>query len=166
MVSAQQNLVIERANSGHLETAQFLQEVKLPRVEQAVKSLNSYTTQGIYAVGRGMETLGTGLKYVGGGISAAGVIAMTAEKVVVSGLITPVSYGVQWLLEYMAWNTTSKNAGLVLKDMADTIESRGTKSSYFGKIAYLTTWFGAGVSTVGYGFSWLGKKMRGYAESI
>ena len=166
MISAQQNLVIERANSGHLETAQSLQEVKLPRVEQAVKSLNSYTAQGIYAVGHGMEMLGTGLKYVGWGVSAAGATFMAFEKTVVSGIITPLSYAVQGGLEYGAWNTSSKAISLGLKDLADTVESRGAKSSYLGKIACLFTYGGASVSFVGHGFSWLGKKMCGYAESI
>lgn len=166
MVSAQPDLVIERENSNHLETVQLLQEVKSTRVDQAVKSLNSYAAQGIYAVGRGMEMLGTGLKYVGWSVSTAGATFMALEKTVVSGIITPLSYAVQGGLEYGAWNTSSKAISLGLKDLADTVESRGAKSSYLGKIAWLFTYGGAGVSCVGYGFSCLGKKMRGYAESI
>ena len=132
---------------------------------QTVQKVNSYAKYGIYGIGRTAEVVGNGLSYLGNTAVALGTGYMLLEKTIVSNLIFPLTYGAQVVFEYLAWNASSKKIALPLKDLADTIEAKGAKTSYLSKLAWITTGVGFGVKCLGNSLSWLGKKAHKYASS-
>ncbi len=133
--------------------------------KNAVQQMNSYTKYGIYVAGRTVETIGNGLSYLGNKIGSFGAGYILLEETIVSNLISPLSYAIQGGLECAAWNASSKAVALPLKDLADTIEAKGAKTSYFSKLAWIATGVGFICSAVGYGLGWLGQKACKYAET-
>ncbi len=136
------------------------------KVRKGISALNSLTAKGIYGVGRTIEATGTVLNYAGWAMTGIGTLWTAFEKAAVTEMSTALSVGVQGACEYGAWNASSKAVSLGLKDLADTVEAHGAKSSYIGKVMWTTMWAGAITTAVSKGFSWFGGKVCDYAESL
>ena len=143
---------------GHEQSSSQNTKMVAQQGMRIAEKMNSYAKCWIGCIGRTAEIIGNGLDSFGTKLGAFGSAYVLLEKTIVSNLISSVSYAAQLGLEYAAWNVSSKAVSLPLKDLADTIEAKGTKTSYLSKLAWITTGVGFGVKLLGNSLSWLGKK--------